>query len=205
MATVSQPGAGRWLTPIVLEGRHVRLEPLTMEHVGELWAAAQDDEVWRWLSVLRPVTVQDMNTVIGAALAEQVRGERLPWAIVEGASGQAVGSTSYLDVVPAHRRLEIGWTWLGRAFWRTPINTAAKLLLLEHAFDGLGAHRVAFQTDSSNLRSQAAIERIGGVREGVLRAHKIRPDGSRRDSVFFSVLGSEWPTVHGRLTARLTS
>lgn len=187
----------------MLEGRYVRLEPLSLDHVGSLWAAAQDDDVWRWLSVLRPVTVQDMRGVMEAALAEQSRGERLPWAIVDRATGQAVGSTSYLDVVPAHRRLEIGWTWVGRPWWRTPINTAAKMLLLAHAFDDLGAHRVAFQTDVGNLRSQAAIERIGGVREGVLRAHRIRPDGSRRDSMFFSVLSSEWPAVRTRLTGRL--
>ncbi len=192
-----------WLAPVVLEGRFVRIEPLSPAHGDDLCRAAQDDEVWRWMPVGRPDTVPAMLEIIDAALAEHDRGDRVPWAIVDRSEGRAVGSTSYLDVVPAHRRIEIGFTWLGRQWWRTPLNTEAKLLLLGRAFDDLGAIRVALKTDDRNERSKAAIERIGGVREGTLRAHMVRPDGSRRDSAYFGLLKEEWPAARTRLEARL--
>lgn len=191
-----------WWEPAVLDGATVRLEPLSAAHAADLWRTSRDDEVWRWLPVARPATAADMGTVIEAALAEQARGERVPWAILDRASSAAIGCSSYLDVVPVHRRLEIGWTWLGRDWWRTPVNTEVKLLLMGRAFDDLGAVRVALRTDLCNLRSQAAIERIGGRREGVLRSHMVRPDGTRRDTVYFSILRTEWPDVARRLRSR---
>jgi len=192
-----------WFEPVTLDGKHVRLEPLTPAHTGELRQTGSDPEIWRWMPARPPATAEAMAAIVDTALTEQARGERMPFAIRDRTSGVAVGSSSYLDVVSAHRRLEIGWTWLGRDWWRTPANTEAKLLLLSHAFDTLGATRVALKTDAANVRSQAAIERIGGVREGTLRAHLIRPDGTRRDTVYFSILADEWPAARERLTARL--
>lgn len=200
---VTRPRAADWFAPVTLSGRDVRLEPLGDEHVGDLFAAAQDDEVWRWMPARRPTTQDAMREMVDAARTELARGQRTAWAIVAASTGRAIGSTSYLDIVPEHRRVEIGWTWLGREWWRTSVNTEAKLLLLGRAFDDLGAVRVALKTDAANERSQVAIERIGGVREGTLRAHMVRPDGSRRDSVYFSILGSEWPAVRDRLEGRL--
>lgn len=184
---------------VVLFGRHVRVEPLGPAHVADLYDAAQDDDIWRWLGARRPPDQAAMVAIVAAALDEQARGERVPFALVERASGRAVGSTSFLDIAPEHRRLEIGWTWLGRPWWRTAVNTEAKLLLLRHCFERLGALRVALKTDHVNLRSQAAIERLGAVREGVLRHHHVRPDGSLRDTVYYSVLAAEWPEVERRL------
>jgi RimJ/RimL family protein N-acetyltransferase len=157
------------------------------------------------MPVAPPASEADMRAVIDLLLERREAGAQLPFAQVELASGRAVGSTSYLDIAPADGRVEIGWTWLGRPWWRTPLNTEAKLLLLGHAFDTLHLNRVALKTDVRNERSQAAIERIGGVREGVLRAHMIRPDGSLRDTVYFSILASEWPAVRERLNRRLSA
>jgi RimJ/RimL family protein N-acetyltransferase len=199
---VAQPAAA-WFDPVTLAGQHVRLEALAHGHVADLLAAAQDDDVWRWLPAGRPTTEQAMRQLVDNARDELARGHRTAWAIVAVDAARAIGSTSYLDIVPEHRRVEIGWTWLGRDWWRTSMNTEAKLLLLGRAFDQLGAIRVALKTDAANTRSQAAIERIGGVREGTLRAHMVRPDGTRRDSVYYSILRSEWPGVRARLESRV--
>jgi RimJ/RimL family protein N-acetyltransferase len=193
------------LERVTLTGAHVRLEPLELRHAADLAAAGADPEVWRWMPVAPPASEADMRAVIDLLLERREAGAQLPFAQVELASGRAVGSTSYLDIAPADGRVEIGWTWLGRPWWRTPLNTEAKLLLLGHAFDTLHLNRVALKTDVRNERSQAAIERIGGVREGVLRAHMIRPDGSLRDTVYFSILASEWPAVRERLNRRLSA
>jgi RimJ/RimL family protein N-acetyltransferase len=193
------------LERVTLTGAHVRLEPLELRHAADLAAAGADPEVWRWMPVAPPASEADMRAVIDLLLERRAAGAQLPFAQVELASGRAVGSTSYLDIAPADGRVEIGWTWLGRPWWRTPLNTEAKLLLLGHAFDTLHLNRVALKTDVRNERSQAAIERIGGVREGVLRAHMIRPDGSLRDTVYFSILASEWPAVRERLNRRLSA
>jgi RimJ/RimL family protein N-acetyltransferase len=136
-------------------------------------------------------------------LAAQARGEGLAFAIIDQGRGEAVGGTTYMDVAMADRRLEIGNTWLGRAAWRTAINTEAKLLLLRHAFETLGCHRVQMKTDARNLRSQAAIERLGAKREGVLRQHLVLPDGFVRDTVMYSVIAAEWPGVKARLQGLL--
>ncbi|MFC1418448.1 GNAT family N-acetyltransferase [Streptacidiphilus cavernicola] len=188
--------------PTVLRGRHIRLEPLTPLHVPDLFAAGGgDDEVWRWLSVATPRTEADLRAIADGILA--AAPDQLAFAVIDLASGKAVGWTTFLDIAPVDERLEIGWTWYGRAVWRTAVNTEAKLLLLTHAFEDLGMGRVQWKTDHLNIRSQQAIARLGAQREGVLRRHRLRPDGSWRDSVYFSLLADEWPEAKARLTDRL--
>ncbi|MDG4808474.1 bifunctional pyridoxamine 5'-phosphate oxidase family protein/GNAT family N-acetyltransferase [Micromonospora sp. WMMD1120] len=192
-----------WHDPVPLHGEHVRLEPLTLAHADELHAATADAEVWRHLNVAQPATPAGIAEVIGTALAAQHRGERVAWVQRCAATGAVVGSTSYYDIDPQRRAVAIGHTFLGRPWWRTGINTEAKLLLLGRAFDDLGAVRVALHTDIRNLRSQAAIERLGATREGVLRMHRQRPDGSWRDTVTYSMTVDEWPSAQLRLRERL--
>lgn len=189
--------------PVVLVGTHVRLEPLNERHATDLLAAAGDDDAWRFMPAPSPKTIADSCAMIRAAMTETESGQEVAFAVVERASGRAVGSTRYLDLARAHRALEIGWTWLGRPWQRTPINTEAKLLLLTHAFETLGAHRVTLKTDARNEVSQRAIERIGAVREGVLRRHRVCWDGSVRDSVYYGVTDAEWPMVKARLVSML--
>ncbi|WP_338930566.1 GNAT family N-acetyltransferase [Streptomyces netropsis] len=187
--------------PVTLTGRHVRLVPLTMEHLGELFAAGGgDEEVWRWQGPT-PHTREEFAAKLGGLLEAADRGEYVPFAVIHRATGQAVGWTTFMDVDTDDERLEIGWTWYGRAFWRTAVNSEAKLLLLTHAFEELGMRRVQLKTDHMNHRSQAAIARLGAQREGVLRHHRRRPDGTWRDTVYFSLLAEEWPAVKARLSA----
>lgn len=193
------------VTPVTLVGTHVILEPLTIDHAPDLFEAAQDNEVWQFLSIGRPENLVEMQAFIHGALSQQTAGHRMPFAIIDRASGKAIGSTSYLDIQPQNRNLEIGWTWLGKAYWRSPRNTECKYLLLKHAFDDQGAIRVQLKTDSRNQRSQNAIARIGGVKEGILRNHVIYPSGYIRDSVYFSILDREWPEVKARLEAKLAA
>jgi N-acetyltransferase len=189
--------------PVVLRGEWVRLEPLGIEHVPALTAAtAGDDQVWEWMPAF-PADEAGMSGVVERALADRDQGTRFPFAVVDSATGHAIGSSSYLDIDPANERIEIGWTWLARSAWRSPVNTEAKILLLGHAFDTLGYERVALKTHHLNVRSQAAIARLGAVPEGTLRHHIRHRDGTRRDTVYFSVLSSEWPSVRENLTARL--
>ncbi len=189
-----------------LEGNHVRLEPLAARHVPELVQAVQDPEVWRYLGAIpHPRTSEDMQRFVAIALAARDQGTELPFAIVERAGGRAVGSTRYMDIRAAHRGLEIGWTWIAPAFQRTAVNTECKLLLLTHAFESLGCLRVQLKTDLRNLRSQAAIERLGAVKEGVLRRHIVYHDGYVRDSVLYSITDAEWPALKPRLAARLSA
>jgi RimJ/RimL family protein N-acetyltransferase len=192
------------IVPIILEGNHVRLEPLTLDHAPDLYEAGNDDEVWQFLSIPRPDSLVEMQAFIQGALGQQLAGLRVPFAIIDKASGKAIGSTSYLDIQPQNKGVEIGWTWLGKAYWRSSINTECKYLLLCHAFDGQGAIRVQLKTDSRNWRSQNAIERLGAKKEGVLRKHVIYPSGFIRDSVYFSIIDTEWPWVKERLKARMT-
>ena len=184
--------------PVVLEGHGVRLEPLTRAHVADLLRAGRDPEVWRWLSVVPPTDLDGMTALVDAALAD---GGRLPYAVV--VDGRAVGSTSYLDVDLAVGGLEVGWTWYARALWASHVNPACKLLLLGHAFDELGTQRVTLKTDALNARSRAAIARLGARYDGTLRHHRLRADGSVRDSAYSSVLAAEWPAVRDGLSARL--
>ncbi|MFE1316493.1 GNAT family N-acetyltransferase [Kitasatospora phosalacinea] len=189
--------------PVVLTGRHVRLEPLTRAHVPDLFAAGGgDEEVWRWIPVRTPRTEADMADVIDARLADRAC---TPFAVVAVGSGRAVGVSCYLDASAAEEQLEIGGTWYGRAVWRTAVNTEAKLLLLAHAFEDLGMGRVCWKTDHLNERSQNAIRRLGASYEGTFRRAKRRPDGSWRDSVYFSMLADEWPAARARLTERLAA
>lgn len=189
--------------PVTLDGRFVQLVPLSSSHAADLLAAAGDPDIWRYMPVGPPENVAAVEAWIDAALAERQRGVELPFAIIERQSGAAIGSTRYLDIRRPHRALEIGWTWLASAWQRTPVNTECKLLLLTHAFEKLGALRVQFKTDSRNLRSRQALERIGAIHEGILRSHMLMWDGARRDSVYYSILDSEWPAVRPRLESRL--
>ncbi|MCX4582669.1 GNAT family N-acetyltransferase [Streptomyces sp. NBC_01481] len=190
--------------PVTLTGHHVRLEPLTTDHLSDLFAAGGgDDEVWRWQGGPTPHTEDELGHKLRELLKEAEQGRYLPFAVIRCETGRAVGWTTYMDVDTENERLEIGWTWYGRAAWRTAVNTETKLLLLNHAFEELGMGRVQLKTDHRNERSQAAIARLGAQREGVLRRHKQRPDGTWRDSVYFSILADEWPGVKARLGDRL--
>ena len=164
--------------PVTLEGRHVRLEPLSLAHQDRLCAVGLDAELWRWAQTSL-ATPADMRAYIETALTWQAQGTALPFAIVARATGQVVGSTRYANIERADRRLEIGWTWVARAAQRTPVNTEAKYLLLRHAFEVLGCIRVEFKTDVLNERSWAALLRIGAKQEGVLRSHMITASGRR--------------------------
>ncbi|MEU7610804.1 bifunctional pyridoxamine 5'-phosphate oxidase family protein/GNAT family N-acetyltransferase [Micromonospora sp. NPDC049204] len=192
-----------WHDPVALHGEHVRLEPLELAHADELHTATADPEVWRNLSVALPTTPAATAEVIRTALAAQHRGERVAWMQRCASTGAVVGTTSYYEIDPQRRSVAIGHTFLGRPWWRTGINTEAKLLLLSRAFDDLGAVRVAWHTDIRNVRSQEAIERLGATREGVLRMHRQRPDGSWRDTVQYAMTVDEWPTAQARLRERL--
>jgi N-acetyltransferase len=190
------------VAPVVLEGRHVRLEPLQKSHLAGLAAVGLDPELWHWIPT--PVrTIEEMAAYIETALREQEQGVSLPFALVERQTGRAVGSTRYGSIERAHHRVEIGWTWVAREWQRTAINTEAKYLLLKHAFETLGCIRVELKTDSLNERSRAAILRIGGREEGIFRNHMITPSGRIRHSVYFSIVDSEWPSVKARLEKML--
>jgi RimJ/RimL family protein N-acetyltransferase len=189
--------------PVTLEGHGVRLEPLTSDHADGLIAAAADGELWElWFtSVPAP---DDTTKYIADALAGQREGHMLPWAVRELATGTIVGSTRYHDMVPAVDRVEIGYTWYSASRWRSHINAACKLLLLTHGFETLGCQLVGFRTDNFNFRSQRAIEALGAKKDGVLRHHFRRRDGTVRDSVMYSILASEWPDVRSHLSWRLS-
>jgi RimJ/RimL family protein N-acetyltransferase/nitroimidazol reductase NimA-like FMN-containing flavoprotein (pyridoxamine 5'-phosphate oxidase superfamily) len=197
------PAGSAWLDTPVLRGEHVVLEPLDLSHVDDLFAATGDDEVYRWSLRPRPSTVEDMAGQVREALQAHARGIRVPFAQRSVATGRVIGMTSYYTPDEVNRTVMIGYTMLGRAYWRSGINTEAKLLLMARAFDDLGAVRVEWHTDVCNLRSQAAIERLGAVREGVLRRHKLRADGTWRDTVQYSMTDAEWPAARDRLRARL--
>jgi N-acetyltransferase len=188
--------------PITLEGYGVRLEPLAEEHHDGLTAAAADGRLWElWFtSVPAP---DETAAYIAQALAGQAAGTMLPWAVRDLESGVIVGSTRYHDIVAAADRVEIGWTWYGASRQRSHVNTACKLLLFAHAFDGLGCRVVGLRTDNFNFASQRAIEALGAKKDGVIRHHWVRRDGSVRDSVIYSLLVTEWPDVRKHLEARL--
>jgi N-acetyltransferase len=191
-------------SPVTLTGRHVRLEPLTEGHLSDLFAAGgQDEEVWRWQGGPAPQSEAELGDTLRELLAAAEQGRYVPFAVIHLGSGRAVGWTTFSDVAVRDERLEIGWTWYGRAYWRTAVNTETKLLLLGHAFEELGMGGVQLKTDHMNRRSQDAIARLGARREGVLRRHRRRPDGTWRDSVYFSMLADEWPAAKERLEGRL--
>ncbi len=194
----------RRLGPVVLEGRHIRLEPLRPRHRAGLVAAAGAPGIWTWLSADLRVP-EAMDAFLADALRAEELGTEFPFAVVRQEDGRVLGSTRYLDVTPAHRRLEIGWTWYEPAAWGTATNPEAKFLLLRHAFEAWGAVRVALHADGENRHSQAAIRKLGAVHEGVLRRHKRRPDGTWRDTVVFSILDAEWPERREALRQRLAA
>lgn len=183
--------------PVVLTGETLRLEPLRQEHAQGLYNRGRSAGDWSYMPRACFIDMADTRQWIDEAIAAP---GQLPFAIVEKAKGKVIGSTRYLNIRPEHRSLEIGWTWLGQQWQRTAANTEAKLLLLCHAFDRLGCVRVEFKTDARNARSQRALERIGATREGVLRKHMIVQGNFARDSVYFSVIDSDWPGVRERLT-----
>ena len=187
------------ISSVTLAGRHVRLEPLAEAHGEALLRHGNDVELWRYMKHARPDARDSVRAWGEAVQTMAARGEGLAWAVIDVARGEAVGGTTFLDVAMADRRVEIGNTWLGRAAWRTAINTEAKFLLLRHAFETLGCGRVQLKTDARNVRSQEAIALLGAVREGVWRAHMVMPDGFVRDTVMYSILAAEWPAVKVRL------
>ncbi|MEV0346761.1 GNAT family protein [Nonomuraea sp. NPDC050680] len=184
-------------SPVVLENDVVRLEPLTMAHIPDLFlAGGGDEEVWRWMPAKPPRAEPELAELAQGLISDD---RHIPFAVVLRSSGLAVGWTTYGDVPGFEESIEIGWTWYGRTVWRTAVNTACKVLLIDHAFDKLGYNRVLLKTDVLNLRSQNAIKRIGGVHEGTLRRQRRRPDGTWRDTVCFGILEEEWPDHRARL------
>ena len=190
------------LTPVTLEERHARLEPLSVGHAPMLARAARHAEIWE--HTRSPLDDEaSLRKAIDDALAEQARGAALPFAIVEKSSGDAVGMTRYFDVQHEHRGLEIGWTWLTPRVWRTAVNTECKYLLLRHAFERLGAIRVQLKTSDENARSRRAIERIGARLEGIVRKHLVLPSGKVRSSALYSIVDDEWPAVKSALEEKM--
>jgi RimJ/RimL family protein N-acetyltransferase len=189
------------LEPVTLENEHVRLEPLGLDHVAGLETAAADGELWN-LRVTYVPPPGAMRAWVEKALAMQATGASLPFAVRDHRDDAVVGSTRYYDFDPEVPRVLIGYTWYAASRQRSPVNTACKLLLVDHAFDALRCAAVGWETDILNTRSQRAIERLGAHRDGVLRQHKRRHDGTIRDSVEYSILASEWPALRSRLAAR---
>ena len=190
------------LTPVTLQGRWISLEAIDERHAPGIFEAMRDDEVCRYLAWEPPKSLDETLALVREANDAMARGQAIVYAQVWNATGRAIGSTRLLDVRPADRQVEIGSTFLGRDYWRTPANTESKYLFLRHCFESLGCVRVALKTDGRNLRSQEAIARLGAVREGVLRRH-MRIKGYQRDTVYFSIIDDEWPAVKARLEARL--
>jgi len=192
-----------WKNPVTLVGNFVRLEPLTESHVPGLALVGCDDRIWRLMRYGLVRTEQDMRQWVYHLLEARQAGTDLPFVVIQLASGRAVGATRYMEIHPEHRGLEIGGTWYGLEFQRTVVNTECKYLLLQYAFELLGCIRVQFKADIRNERSWRAIERIGAKREGILRNHLILPDGVIRDSVYYSIIDSEWPGVKKQLKEML--
>ena len=187
-----------FVEPVELEARGVKLVPLALAHEAGLRAAAADGELWniRVTSVPEP---DQTRKYIEDALAMREAGNRLPFAVVDAASGTVLGSSSYHDILPAVKRVEIGYTWYAKRCQRSHINTTCKLLMMTHAFEALGCHVVGWRTDNFNFASQAAIERLGARKDGVIRGHALRRDGSIRDTVMYSLHSGEWPEVRTQL------
>ena len=192
------------LTPRVLAGQTVRLEPLTADHLPALAQVAFDPDLWRWTTT-RITNDRDLRTYVEEALALQRAGTALPFCIVSQATGEAIGSSRFGNYDAANRRVEIGWTWFAAPFQRTAANPEAKLLMLDYAFGELDCLRVEFKTDALNARSRGALLKLGAKEEGVLRSHMLVHDGRRRDSVYYSILAEEWPAVRSTLKARTAS
>ena len=190
----------RWTVP-VLDGRIVRLEPLSPSHEEPLWEASRDARTWRWLSITQPRTRDEWHEYVEQALEQREAGAELP--LVTVCREDVVGSTRFLALRPEHRSVEIGWTWLHPSAWGTGANVEAKLLQLGHAFEVWGCRRVELKTDAQNERSRAALEALGATFEGIHRKHMLVRDGENRDSAWYSVTDDDWPAVRQHLDARL--
>ena len=193
------------IQPVTLTGRHVRLEPLRTEHAVPLFPAADEPDIWRYMPYGEVNTADKLRAVIDDLLGRQARGTDVCFAVFDMATDNPIGMTRYLAIERANRSLEIGGTWYGKAFRRTAVNTECKYLLMRHAFESLGCMRVQLKTDLRNERSQRAIERLGAVREGVLRKNVLMPDGYQRSSVLYSVIDDEWPAMKARLEGFLSN
>lgn len=192
--------AQTWAVPVTLTGQRIRLEPLAEHHLEDLRAVAFEASIWRW-TIMGPQDESGLRRWLDVALANTAAGTEVPFATVDLATGRAIGSSRFMSIVPEHRRLEIGWTWLGTAWQRTGSNREAKLLQLTHAFETLEANRVEFKTHSRNAPSRTALVGMGATFEGVFRHHMVMPDGSLRDSAYFSITAVEWPIVKAALEA----
>jgi N-acetyltransferase len=186
----------------VLEGRVVRLEPLARHHEQDLFEAAQDERIWRWMPYDASASPETFHAWLEDALAASESGTEAAFATVDAGTGDPVGSTRYLALRPEHRVLEIGWTWLAPAYWQTGANVEAKMLMLEHAFENLGSLRVELKTDSRNERSRAALAALPAQFEGIFRKHMLVRGGQRRDSAYYSIIDDEWPEVRENLERR---
>lgn len=192
------------IKPLTLTGQVVRLEPLSLVHLPDLCAVGLEESIWRYMRYGTVQTAEQMRAWVEHLLELQAQGSDLPFAVFHLPDRRVVGCTRFLNINHCDRSVEIGGTWYGLAYQRTVVNTECKYLLLRHAFETLGCIRVQFKADARNLRSQQALERIGAVREGLLRRHMILPDGYVRDSVIYSILDSEWPAVKNLLEAKLS-
>jgi RimJ/RimL family protein N-acetyltransferase len=189
-------------SPLVLEGRFVRLEPLSSAHFAALWEIGQDEVLWKWTQA-QPHSRADLDAYLNQALDWQRAGSALPFATCSRAEGKPIGSTRFANIDKENRRAEIGWTWIGRPWQRSAINTEAKLLMLTHAFEKEGCIRVELKTDVLNNQSRTAIRRLGAQEEGIFRHHSITESGRLRDTVYYSILAGEWPAVKKNLESRL--
>ena len=192
------------VTPVTLTGQYVRLEPLGEQHISGLAAIGMEDSIWQYMPYGYMRSEDDVRRWVQGILSHAAEGTDMPFAAIELASGCVAGATRYMEIRPAHYGLEIGGTWYGAAYRRTRVNTECKFLLLEHAFERLKCIRVQLKTDSRNERSQHAIERLGAVKEGMLRNHLILPDGYVRHSIYYSILDTEWPEVKAKLQQMLS-
>ena len=191
------------IRPITLNGNWVQLEPISVQHVADLAIVGSDDSIWQFMRYGAINSLDSMHEWVQQLLELQVRGTDLPFAVIHNGNGRAIGATRYLDISRENRSLEIGGTWYGARYQQTAVNTECKYLLLKHAFETLGCIRVQFKTDLRNERSQRALERIGAVKEGVLRNHMILPDGTIRHSVYYSIINTEWLDVKASLEDKL--
>ena len=187
-----------FVEPVTLADRGVELRPMALEHEAGLLAAAADGALWN-IRVTSGPEPEHTRKYIEAALAQRAAGNRFPFVAVDAATGKVIGSSSYHDIVPALKRVEIGWTWYAKSVQRSHVNTTCKLLLMTHAFETLGCHVVGWRTDNFNFASQAAIERLGAKKDGVLRGHALRRDGTIRDTVMYSLRSGEWLEVKAQL------
>jgi RimJ/RimL family protein N-acetyltransferase len=192
------------IEPVVLEGKHVRLEPLSLGHLDALCEVGGDAEIWRWNPYIQTGSREGIRAFVEYALGEQAAGTGLPFVTIERATGRAIGSTRFMSIERPHRRVEIGGTWLGLAWQRTAANTEAKYLMFRHAFETWGCIRVELKTDSLNDRSRNAILRVGAKEEGTFRNHMVTSTGRIRHSIYFSVIDSEWLEVKARLEEMLS-